>query len=104
MQEHGRWLGLPEYLGAVSCVGTILAFRGYAHEADLWYERGRNRMETAAAVPGNPLGAAGFHVQGDPASPFCTGAQYRRRGAELGRQNHTTRQCLVPRVRHGQLE
>jgi diguanylate cyclase (GGDEF)-like protein len=62
LQEHGRWLELGEYASAVGAMGAILTYRGYAHEAAAWYERGRRRMESAANVIGNPIAMLGLLV------------------------------------------
>ncbi|WP_432837585.1 diguanylate cyclase [Dactylosporangium sp. CA-092794] len=62
LQEHGRWLELGHYQFAVSALGAILMFRGYAHEASHWYERARARMDAAVATPRNPVATLGVLV------------------------------------------
>jgi diguanylate cyclase (GGDEF)-like protein len=62
LDEHGRWLELSEYLSSVGCVGSILAFRGYAHEAAIWHSRAVARMASTVAVPGNPTAMLGVLV------------------------------------------
>jgi diguanylate cyclase (GGDEF)-like protein len=54
MEEHGRWLELPDYMMAVSTLVTELVGTGHIAAAQTWVERARQRLRPGVAPPAAP--------------------------------------------------